>query len=1091
MGEYDFFDEMAGSLYEIPAVPDFWEKEDTFHREAARALACCINTCGSIRFDWMEADSGLSADELKEALEGMIFQEPEEYDLRQQEDEDWKLRPQYISGNIRAKLHTAVLMNRKYKGRFEANVQALRAVLPEEIPFEEIGISIGSSWVPERYYAQFAKEVFSLFEMPDVSYSANLGQWRVKASALAGKSIPNVYGYGTPRMPALDILEHTLNASTVKVYDQVVRTDRKSGKAQVLNKEETLRAQEKQEEQQRAFQEWILQSPERVRELEKIFYETYSCHVAGRYDGSFLTLPDINPAFRPYAYQKNAVARIILEKDVLLNHVVGSGKTYILIMGIHERKRMGLSEKNLVVVPNHVLEAFERAHRFLYPEDRILVIRPEEFTPDCREERLLKVRDEDFTAVYMAFSSFDMVQMSRKYQLDKKKREIRSLRAKAEMASERWEAERLEKKAENAKKELRSMEEELPPDTGLTFEELGITTLAVDEVHNFKNISLQTKADGVVGMHVTGSKRSNALLEKSRYVRRKGGSLLFSTGTPLTNSISDLFVLQTFLQPEELEMLHLSRFDEWIGSFATRKTSFEIDVDSQNYRIMTRFSSFHNLPELTSLFANVCDFYSGQEGRTDIPLCDGYIDTVIPKSPEQQAYLEQLAQRTEAIRQKLVKGVEDNLLKITHDGRAAALDIRLADKDAKPDETGTKVFACARNIWNCLQAHPGTAQLVFCDIGTPKKGFNVYDELKKQLVRLGMPEDRIAFAHDANTDAKRRKLFEAVNRAAVQVLIGSTAKMGTGVNVQERLIAIHHLDVPWKPSDMIQREGRLIRQGNTNERVYRYRYITTGTFDAYSWQIVENKQRFIGQFMKGTLAERDARDIDDVALSYAEIKALSVGDPLLKDRIETHNELERMKLRRRQREQELRRMQKLREENPAKQKRLRERREKLRKDSRHFAENRENLTRQEREAFGEELLEALRENRRQPKERCFDSLHGFDVLLPAGMTADQPQVILSGVTDNRYPVDMKDAKAAGCVQRMEYTLLHIEERVHAAEEEIRRAKEELLQADRELEKGNPYEEQTAELNEKLLTIDQELSRRAEEKEEQANLPACR
>ena len=733
------------------------------------------------------------------------------------------------------------------------------------------------------------------------------------------------------------------------------------------------------------------------------------------------------------------------------------------------------------MVPNNVLEAFEQTHRWLYPDDRILVVRPEqEFKPANRQKTLERIRDESFTAVYMAYSSFELIQLSRQYWLDRKADEIRSLRSMAATSSDIWEKQMLDHKADRMSKELLKMMKLLPEDRYLPFDELGITTLVVDEAHNYKNVGIQTRAEGVVGMHATGSVKCDSLMEKSRFLRKNGGSLIFSTGTPMTNSISDLFVLQQFLQPEQLELLHLNHFDEWIGSFATRKTGFEVDVDSRNFRIVTRFSGFHNLPELTSLFANVCDFYNGEHSGMSLPECDGYIDTVVQRSVLQNDYIDELVYRTELIRAKLVKAHEDNLLKVTHDGRAAALDIRLADPALIPSAEDTKVYACAKNIVRYLQDYPGTAQLVFCDLGTPKKGFNIYDELKLQLTNMGVPEAEIAFVHHADTVAKRRKLFEAVNQAKIRVLIGSTSKLGVGVNVQENLIAIHHLDVPWKPSDLIQRDGRLIRQGNRNKRVYRHRYITAGTFDAFSWQIVENKQRFIGQFMSGALADRNARDIDDTVLSYAEIKALSVGDPLLKTRIETANQLERTVLNSFRRDQELNRMRQILENAPGQIEVLNQRLARLMEDQDYFHTNRESLSRQERSAFGEELLEAIGDNVNREGERIFDTLHGFKVLLPAKMSDQQRNVILKGVTSNRYEVDMADAKTSGCVQRIEHVLMRLGDRITNVEKRIDRLNGEMRQAKAELRKGNTYNREIAALREKLVDIDSELNRWAEQ-----------
>ena len=1052
-------------------------------KDAVAALASCINTNGCVDLGWMMDASGLAPDELTEALEGAIYQDPEIYDTYYADDQGWMLRAQYLSGNIKTKLETAKKLNSKYNGRFEANVAALKAAMPAKVDFEVIGFGLGSPWIPEKYYSLFAKEVLGLFCLPEIHYSTALGRWKIVTSSKARNAVQNIYTYGTKRLTALQIMEATLNGGTVKVYDEVSRPERKSGVAKVLNKVETLAAQEKQELLQKAFQEWVRKDPSRVKRMKEIFYDTYACNVAGRYSGSFLDLPGLDTEhFTPYPHQKDAVARIILEKDVLLNHKVGTGKTGIIVMGVHERKRIGLSEKNLVVVPNNVLEAFERTHRELYPQDNILVVHPEDFRPDSRQMVLTKMKDGDYAAVYMAFSSFERLGMSKAYKLDQQKKRIRTCRAQAANASEAWERSRLKTMASHLGEELRKLYEEIPADEFTTFDELGVTTLVIDEAHNFKNISIDAHADGVVGMHAKGSKKCDEMLEKVQYVREQGGGIIFSTGTPLTNSISDLFVLQMFLQPDQLTMLKLNHFDEWINNFATRQTGFEVDVDSQNYRVRTRFSSFHNIPELISLFAGVCDFYSNDDSGMDLPESEGYTDVIVEKSIEQEIYIDDLVDRTEKIRQKLVRGTEDNLLKVTHDGRAAALDIRLADPAAEPDAEGTKVYACAEKVFELWKAYPDTAQLIFCDLGTPKKGFNVYDELKKHLKEKGIPASQIAFVHDAATDGKRRKLFESVNNASVRILIGSTSKLGTGVNVQERLVAIHHLDIPWRPSDIVQREGRLIRQGNTNDKVFRFRYITAGTFDAYSWQLLENKQRFISQFMSNNLVCRDVRDIDDTVLTYAEIKALSVGDPLLKTRIDTSNELERLKIHCRQRDQELKTMESIVASLPATLVKLEGRKQRLQQDYQHYRKHRESLGKEDRHAFGEEVLEALKGNFYAETERWFDNLHGFRILLPAYMKRERPMLLIEGASGNRYDVDMRDAKIGGCIQRVEHTLSHLIERVHAAEAEIAKAKAQAEHARAEIKKGNSYTAEVAGISEKLLDIDEELNRRVNKTE---------
>ncbi len=1048
-------------------------------KDAVAVLASCVNANGCVDLNWMCEASGLSMDELIHSLHGAIYQDPEVYDLCHADNQGWMLRAQYLSGHIKFKLETAKRLNHKYNDRFAANVVALKSIMPPKSDFDAIGFSIGSPWIPNEYYEVFAKDILGLARAPKISHSAALVRYHVKIASKYQDTVLNRFTYGTQRFSGLQLIEYALNGITPKPYDDVVRLDRKSGIARVLNKTEALAAQEKMNLLQKAFSDWIRKNSFRVKELKKIYYNTYACNVPGRYSGCFLDLPGLNTEhFTPYPHQKDAVARIILDKDVLLNHKVGTGKTNIIIMGIHERKRIGLSEKNLIVVPNNVLEAFERAHHLLYPQDNILVVHPEDFTPAYRQKLLTKIRDADYVAVYMPFSSFGAISMSRQYKLDCQSELIHSYRAKAATAPEQWERDRLETIVNQLSKKLAEMMTDLPYDEYLCFDELGITTLVVDEAHNFKNISLNSHTDGVVGMHVKGSKKCDEMYEKVQFVRNHDGGVIFSTGTPLTNSIADLFVMQSFLQPEQLELLHLSHFDEWISNFATRQTSFEVDVDSQNYRMRTRFSSFHNIPELISLVANICDFYNDDESQMDLPKSETYTDIIVPKSPEQDEYIKSLAERTEKIRQKLVRNAAtDNLLKITHDGRAAALDIRLADPQSHPDTKTTKTCACAKNVYRLYQLYPDTTQLVFCDLGTPKKGFNIYDELKRLLVEMGIPKSEIAFVHDAGTDAKRRKLFEAVNHASVRVLIGSTSKLGTGVNVQKRLIGIHHLDIPWKPSDIVQREGRLIRQGNENATVFRFRYITAGTFDAYSWQLLENKQRFISQFMNHTLACRDARDIDDAVLTYAEIKALSVGDPLLKTRIDTSNELERVKIHSRQREQELKKMDTVIAETPQILEKLKDQKTRLALDLAHALAHRESLNKEERNAFGEDVLEALKENILLETNRKFDTLHGCSILLPAGMNPERPFLLAEGVSGNHYKVDMRDAKTGGCIQRIEYALFHLDESIARVEAKIQNAIDQKTNAKAEVRKGNPYASDVLRLTEKLLDIDEQLNQR--------------
>ena len=620
------------------------------------------------------------------------------------------------------------------------------------------------------------------------------------------------------------------------------------------------------------------------------------------------------------------------------------------------------------------------------------------------------------------------------------------------------------------------------------FEELGITTLAVDEAHRYKNISFDIRLEGVVGMHTAGSRKCDEMMEKVQYVRRvredtkEKGMVIFATATPLTNSICDVYTIQKYLQPEELELLHLGGFDQWINNFGQRHTGFEIDVDSQNYRIMTRFSSFHNLPELMNLLSEVVDFYDGNDYRTDLPNCSGYTDIVVPKSPEQAAYMQSLVDRTEAVRTGKVAKDKDNLLKITHDGQVASLDIRLVDSSVCPRPEYTKAAACAATIMQFLRKYPGTAQLVFCDLGTPKKEFNLYDELKSNLVRLGMKDQEIAYIHEADTEAQRRKLFAAVNRAEIKVLIGSTAKLGLGVNIQESLIAGHRLDIPCRPCDVIQSEGRLIRPGNQNPEVYLCRYVTEGLFDAYSWQKLENKQRFYSEFMSNAYKGRSAEDLTYMVLSDAEIKAIACGNPLIKLRVETGNMLEHARIQQRSREKELSEAWNVMCRTPGILTDLKKRKAGVERDYRLYEEKKQSMSREERTVFGERLLKELAGNASNTENRIFAKVFGFHVIFPAGIDLNKPKILLKGCSENVYVVSMKEAKAAGCLQRITAVLSSLPEK----SKELEKNRQDMIKRCREAEKlyneGNPYEKQIKELSVKLIQIDEELNREANEAE---------
>lgn len=1037
-------------------------------------LVACLNKLGRVDVEQMSKCSGKTCEQLVLDLRGSaIFQDPAEFEFDEQWDinKGWQIRSQYCCGNIHRKLAIAEQMNEKFPGCFESNIVALKKMLPSSLCLAEIHVSPGAPWVPADIYSEFAKHLLNLKSAPSVFFNKEVRTWQIVSPEEARTSVANTMTYGTSHISALKILEQTMNAKTVKIYDYIPTYG--WNYERVFNKVATLTAQEKQKAIIREFDKWVHDNEYVRSRLEECYNDAFVGYGVSAYDGSFLKFPDLNPDVTFYPHQRNAIARMLLSyENLLLAHDVGTGKTYEMCAGVHELYRMGLSRKNLVVVPNNVLKATVDAHRYLYPNDKILAIFPKDFTPKFRKETLEKVRDGDYVAVYMAYSSFDMIVMSKDYWVNKMTNELNALRNAITNTSHKEEKRLLERQKEALSKKLSAYVVEAFDTPWLPFDKLRIETLIVDEAHNYKNIPLNTKADNIVGMHTGGSKKCKEMLEKTKVVKK----LVLATGTPLTNSLADLFVLQTYLQPEELKFRGIDSFDMWVNTFGERETNFEVDVDSKHLRAMTRFSTFHNLTELMSLFSTVCDFHHVGDNESELPEFNGYSDVCVPKNEAQSEYIKELSERTELIRAHRVKRTEDNLLKITTDGRKCALDVRLVDpKYYLQDREKNKVEVCAERVYALYCKEPDTCQVVFSDIGTPKASFNVYDSLKFELMGRGIPEYQIAFVHDATSESARTRLFSAINAGAIRVVIGSTAKLGVGVNVQERLVALHHLSVPWRPADMVQREGRIIRRGNSCNEVYIYRYITEGSFDSYSWQLLENKQRFISSFLSGTSATRDADDVADVVLNYAEVKALAIGNPLIKKRVETANRLERTKISCRQRQKQLIDLRAVVDNVPAELERLKKHHAITSLDIELYNTSKEVIPQDERIAFGEELIDAIRDNHMQNTERLFDHYQGFDVFLPANMNCEKPHIYVRSSNGGAYYLEMETDKPLGCAMRIDHLLEHLSDRVLSFEEQMARAKKQREEALVDIERGNTYQDEVEKLEINLAEIDRQLA----------------
>ena len=981
------------------------------------ALIMSLSNLGRVDIEYISSVTGEDCKTIICALKGSIYQNPDTWG--ECFYKGWETADEYLSGNLMRKWHTAQKANAEYKGYFKDNIRALKKILPDTVAAKDIYITLGSPWVPIDIIDDFITHILNL---KNNSYSGTkhdelTGTWKIpqKSDYRYRCSVAATHTYGTSRMPVLYILERTLNMKTVAVTDEVICHTNTSGVKRVINKSETVLALEKQQKMIKAFQRWVWNDDKRKERLEIIFENNFSCVRRRIFDGSFLDFPKMSPSVNLYPHQKNAVARILFSPNTLLAHDVGSGKTYIMIAAGMELKRMGLSRKNLYVVPNNIVGQWEKLFSVMYPDCKLLCVEPKNFTPTKREAVLEQIRDKDFDGIIMAYSCFEQIPLSKDFYTEQLQETLDKI---SELASNTNKATSiLERKKEAVRKALSTLELAMDNmyDT-VYFDELGITRLFVDEAHNYKNVPIETKVDKVLGISSKGSKKCRDMMDKVRLVQKQnnGGGVVMATGTPITNSITDAFVMQKYLQSGELGMLDLQSFDSWIGMFAERVTEFEIDVDTSSYRLATRFAKFHNLPELTALLSSIADFHQ-VDSSVGIPDFDGYKDALISKTSEFTAYLDDISARAELVRKGIVSRSDDNMLKITTDGRKAALDIRLVE----PNTSFTyqsKVARCAENVFDiyCETQSDKSTQLIFCDSSTPKSGFNVYDDVKRLLICMGVTSEEIAFIHDAGTESKREKLFSKLRSGNVRILIGSTFKLGLGVNIQNKLIALHHLDVPWRPADMTQREGRILRQGNENKKVYIYRYITEGSFDAYSWQLLETKQRFISGLLSGSLTERSGSDIESTVLDYAEVKALAVGNPLIKERVETANELTRyLALQRKAIDNHIR-MEKELMELPARIKHQKELIEKCECDIEFYRSNRKEYSNEERKDIRQKLFSAVKGNVLMRNETPSITYQGFQIVLPANMTAEKPYIWLQ--KNGIYYVELGDTEIGGLIR---------------------------------------------------------------------------
>ena len=870
---------------------------------ASEALAVSISEKARVDMEYMAELSGKSEEELAADLSGVIFRDiqcaeeaaaiPKAF--VQVEQFPFVAADEYLSGNVRRKLRMAkalyeVLPDEK-KPLIAKNIEALEAVQPVDLTAAEIGVRIGANWIPIDVYQKFMVETFGTSYYAGsrikILRSGATGQWAITEKNADRGNIKTLTTYGTKRMNAYQILEQTLNQRDVRVFDYL--EDENGNKKPVLNKKETAIAQDRQELIKQKFSEWIWKDINRRERLCRIYNETFNSIRPREYDGSHIRFSGMNPEITLRPHQVNAIAHIMYGGNTLLAHEVGAGKTFEMVAAAMEMKRLGLCTKSLIVVPNHITEQWAAEWLQLYPSANILVATKKDFETQNRKKFCARIATGDYDAVIIGHSQFEKIPMSAERQVAILQQQIDEIMFGIEEAksakAERYTVKQLERTRKSLEAKLERLNDQSRKDNLVTFEELGVDRVFVDESHYFKNLFLATKMRNVGGIAQTEAQKSSDLFMKCRYLDEitGGRGVIFATGTPISNSMVELYTIQRYLQYDTLQEMGLIHFDDWASDFGETITAIELSPEGSGYRAKTRFAKFFNLPELMATFKQVADIQTADMLKLPVPKANFHTEVIQP-SELQQEMVRGLAERAEAIRAGGVDPRVDNMLRITNDGRKLALDMRLINPLAADDPNG-KVATCARNvirIWEQTKEQR-SAQLVFCDLSTPKDdgSFSVYNDLKKKLMEAGIPEEEIAFIHDANTEARKKELFSKVRSGQVRILMGSTQKMGAGTNVQDRLIALHDLDCPWRPSDLAQRLGRIVRQGNQNPEVEIFRYVTEGTFDAYLYQLVENKQKFIAQIMTSKAPVRVADDVDETALSYSEIKALATGNPLI------------------------------------------------------------------------------------------------------------------------------------------------------------------------------------------------------------------
>ena len=1058
------------------------------------ALIVSLSEKARVDITFMQKLCNMDMDKMLKDLEGEIFNVPE-----YGEPNHWVTADEYLSGNVREKLKIAEHFAETDE-RFNVNVKYLKEVQPKDLSASEISVRLGSTWIPPEDIKVFIEYLLNpsnyACQNINVHYNEATSEWWIEGKNYDKYNIKATNTYGTGRASAYKIIEDSLNLKDTRIYDYY--EDENGKRVAELNKKETAIAQAKQEQIKLAFEEWIWKDPERRERLTKFYNERFNSIRPREYDGSHISFDGMNPEITLRKHQVNAIARILYGGNTLLAHEVGAGKTFEMVAAAMESKRLGLCNKSLFVVPNHIVEQFGQEFLQLYPSANVLVTTKKDFETANRKKFCSRIATGDYDAIIISHSQFEKIPMSVERQVTIIQKQIEDITLGIQDLKnnngERFSIKQMEKTKKSLETRLAKLNDTSRKDDVVTFEELGVDRIFVDEAHYYKNLFLYTKMRNVGGIAQTEAQKSSDLFMKCRYLDELTGGkgVIFATGTPISNSMVELYTMQRYLQYGELEKRHLQQFDAWASTFGETVTAIELSPEGTGYRAKTRFAKFFNLPELMALFKEVADIQTSEMLNLPVPKAN-YHNVVIEPSEIQKELVKDLSERAEKIRNRMVDSSVDNMLKITNDGRKLALDQRLTN-DMLEDFEHSKVATCADNIYSIWDktSEDKSAQLVFCDLSTPHNDgkFNVYDDLKTKLIDRGIPEEEIAFIHDANTDARKQELFNKVRRGQVRVLIGSTQKMGAGTNCQDRLIALHDLDCPWRPSDLIQRSGRIIRQGNKNPEVDIYRYVTEGTFDAYLYQLVENKQRFISQIMTSKTPVRFAEDIDETALSYAEIKALAAGNPDIIEKTELDTQVAKLKLLKQNYLSEKYALEdKVIKYYPNEIKRLENRIEDMKEDIEVFNNNNtpdnsfdkmniKGTDFTERKEAGEKIIEICK-SMTNPEPLEIGEYKGFKIILSFD-TMDR-KFYASMKNNLSYKTEL-GSDPSGNITRIDNVLNGIETRLSSVENNLEDTKKNYESAKKEIEKPFPQEEELKTKSKRLDELNIKLNLNNKDKE---------